>query len=265
MSRHNKARSLIILVLVVAAGTAIATLHGLGQGALLTTQDEPTPIQRGKLTQRQKEHGKLFKNKDVGNIHDLIRKQVAEGGSGEIYIESLPGLPELSPSGETASISDRLVTNAAQADAVIIGVVSGKTSQLNKTETFVFTDYDVNVFEVLKNNSAAPIDPNSAIIVTRSGGTVQLDGHVVRAVDRTAKPLQIGGKYLLFLRYLPATGAYLASEGPSSFKLEGNKVVTLTEDPRYSDFQKGKDVDSFINDVHAAVATSNERKERKNE
>ena len=59
------------MALAVAAGIAVATLHGRGQGASLTTQDEPTPIQRGKLTQRQKEHGKLFKNKGVGNIHDL--------------------------------------------------------------------------------------------------------------------------------------------------------------------------------------------------
>lgn len=87
----------------------------------------------------------------------------------------------------------------------------------------------------------------------------------MRAVDRTAKPFRVGDKYLLFLRYLPATGAYLASEGPSSFKLEEGKVVTLTEDPRYEDFQKGRDVVSFIKDVHAAVASCCERKERQNE
>jgi len=253
MRTGKRAKSLIILALVIAVVTAIATLHGRGQNAS-TAQDEPTPIQRGKLTRRQREHSRLFKNKGVGNIHDLIQKRVAEGESGEINIESLPGTPELSMSGEVAAPSDRLVTNAAQADAVVIGIVSGKTSQLNEAETFVFTDYNVNIVEVLKNNNASPISPNNTITVTRAGGAVQLEGRVVRAVDRTAKPLKVGEKYLLFLRYLPATGAYLASEGPSGFKLEGGKVVTLTEDPSYADFQKGRDVVSFINDVHAAVA-----------
>lgn len=84
----------------------------------------------------------------------------------------------------------------------------------------------------------------------------------MRAVDRTAKPLKVGEKYLLFLRFLPATGAYLPSDGPSSFKLEGGKVLTLTEDPRYADFQKGRDAVSLINDVHAAVSASGGRKER---
>ena len=55
------------------------------------------------------------------------------------------------------------------------------------------------------------------------------------------------------------------SDGPSSFKLEGGKVLTLTEDPRYADFQKGRDEVSLVNDVHAAVSASVERKERKNE
>ncbi len=201
----------------------------------------------------------------MGYVYDLVQKRAAEGDGDEINIESLPGTPELSPSGEASPASDRLVMNAAQADAVVIGVVSGKTSQLNDAETFVFTDYNVTVVEVLKNNISSPIRLDSPITVTRAGGIVQLEGHVVRAVDRTAKPLQIGDKYLLFLRYLPATSAYLASEGPSSFKLEGDKVVTLTEDLRYSDFQKGKDVVSFINAVHAAVAASNERKGGKNE
>jgi hypothetical protein len=259
MRSHKRARGLIIVALVVALVTSIVTLHGRGQNTS-TEQDEPTPIQRGSLTRRQREHGKLFKNKGVGTIHDLIQKRVAEGESGEINIESLPGTPELSPSGETAASSDRLVTNAAQADAVVIGVVSGKTSQLTEAETFVFTDYGVNVIEVLKNNSAAPISTDSTITVTRVGGAVQLEGYVVRAVDRTAKPLKVGGRYLLFLRYLPVTGAYITSGGPSSFKLEGDKVDTLTEDARYSNFQKGKHLVSFINDVPAAIAASNKKR-----
>lgn len=257
MSNRKRTDGLIVLSLVVAVVTAIAALDSRGQNSS-TAQDKPTPIQRGKLTQRQREHGKLFKNKGVGNIYALIQKRSAESDAEAINIESLPGTPELSQSGEVAS--DRLVTSAAQADAVVIGVVADKTSQLNEAETFTFTDYDVNVVEVLKNNAASPISPSAAITVTRAGGVVQLEGHTVRAVDRTAKPLQVGGKYLLFLRYLPATGAYLASEGPNSFKLEGDKVMTLTEDPRYADFQRGKDVGSFVNAVRFAIDASNEGK-----
>jgi hypothetical protein len=257
MSNRKRASGLIVLSLVVAVVMAIVALDSRGQNSS-TAQDKPTPIQRGKLTQRQREHGKLFKNKGVGNIYALIQRRSAEGDSEAINIESLPGTPELSRSGEVDS--DRLVTSVAQADAVVIGVVTDKTSQLNEAETFIFTDYAVNVVEVLKNNAASPISPNAVITVTRTGGVVQLEGHIVRAVDRTAKPLQVGDKYLLFLRHLPATGAYLASEGPNSFKLEGDTVMTLTEDPRYVGFQRGKDVVSFVNAVRSAIGTNNEGK-----
>jgi hypothetical protein len=264
MNNHRRTASLFVLSLFVLAVAAVATLHSHGQETS-ATQDGPTPIQRGRLTPRQREHGKLFKYKGVGNVYGLIQKMADEGDGGEINVESLPGTPELSQSGEAATPSDLLATNAAQADAVVIGIVSGKTSQLNEAETFVFTDYGLNVVEVLKNNESAPISGNSAITVTRPGGAVQVEGHVVRAIDRTAKPLKVGEKYLLFLRFLPATNAYLASEGPSSFKLEGGKVLTLTEDPRYADFQKGRDEVSLIDDLHAAVSSSGERKGRKNE
>lgn len=167
MSNRKRAGSLILLSLVIAFVTAAATMHGRGQNTS-TAQDEPTPVQRGMLTQKQREHGKLFKNTGVGNVHDLIQKRAAEGDAGDILIESLPGTPELSRTGEAAT--DRLVTSAAQADAVVIGIVSGKTSQLNEAETFVFTDYAVNVVEVLKNNGAAPISENGTVTVTRPGG-----------------------------------------------------------------------------------------------
>lgn len=257
MSNRKRAGGLIVLSLAVAVVTAIATLDSRGQNSS-AAQDKPTPVQRGKLTQRQREHGKLFKNKGVGNIYALIQRRSAEGDSEAINIESLPGTPELSRRGEADS--DRLVMSVAQADAVVIGVVTDKTSQLNEAETFVFTDYNVNVVEVLKNNAASPISPSAAITVTRAGGVVQLEGRIIRAVDRTAKPLQVEGKYLLFLRYVPATGACLASEGPNSFKLEGDKVLTLTEDPRYAGFQRGKDSVSFVNAVRSAIGANNEGK-----
>lgn len=167
MSRRKKTGSLVLLALTVAVLTAVTTLHSRGQNTS-AANDDPTPIQRGKLTQRQREHAKLFKNEGVGNVYDLARKRAAEGDAGEIIIDTLPGTPELSRSVETPS--DRLLTNAAQADAVVIGVVSDKTSQLNEAETFVFTDYGVNVSEVLKNNDASPISRNSTITVTRAGG-----------------------------------------------------------------------------------------------
>jgi hypothetical protein len=36
---------------------------------------------------------------------------------------------------------------------------------------------------------------------------------------KTTKPLKVGENFLLFLKCLPATGAYLAFEGLGSFKL----------------------------------------------
>ncbi len=119
---------------------------------------------------------------------------------------------------------------AQGADAVLVGVLKGKASFLTKDRDFIFTDFQMEVEEVIKNNPAAPLSLGSEITVTRPGGTLEISGREVRAVVGSFKPFQLGGKYVLFLEYVRTTGAYCA-HAEESFQLlpEGRSVRSGTE------------------------------------
>jgi hypothetical protein len=216
-------------------------------------KEEPTPVTRGVATPRQKEHGKLYpQDTGLGKLSTLIGNDKLDR-SKEINLTVLPSTPELSIDGTTESLG-KLVSSS---DAIVLGTVLSKTSQLTENETFVFTDYEVTISEVLKTK-VATIHPQKVITVTRPGGKILLEGVIVNAVDRNFKPLAIGASVLLFLKYLPATDSYQAVNNKSSFELLNNKVKPLSDAPDAKK-QRG-DVTSFLGDIRAAIASNGEAK-----
>jgi hypothetical protein len=206
------------------------------------------------MSDKQKEHSKLYrKYKGLGKLTDLVKREGNNTSDG-LEVTQLPPLRELAPGGRISVPGTFLNTLAGSADVVVIGTVKGKTSQLTKNGTFVFTDYDVTVEEVLKGKDAS-LQPQSSIVVTRPGGRILLQGRVVSAVDRVFHPFSIGGRYLLFLKFLPSTGAYHAVSDQGSFRLINNKKVELLTDAL--DVSRiEKDAASFISDVQTAIAVT---------
>lgn len=243
-----------VLLCAAIGSNAISSNQGPTPQSKDKLRDEATPVQVGVITEKQRQHSKLYSSY-TGN-GDL--QEIASNTPGdEVTIVSLPGIPELSPSGKPAtSALDPLVEDA---DAVVIGVVSEKTSQLNEKRTFIFTDYEFTVEEVLKSVPNAQIEPNTSITVTNPGGRILLNGKTVTAIDRTFKPLEKGKKYLLFLKLIPATGAYQVFDNKSGFELD-DKITVLTDAPVPVELRSGERVDPFLNHVKSSIAAYKNRK-----
>jgi len=246
-------KNMLLLVLLVAVAVISATaLQNPSTKKQVSHEQEATPVQEGVMTKEQRVHSRLFKEqKGIGKkLSEIADEQSDNEG---VVVEALPGLPMLSPQGESVS-KDTLEKTAGGADAIVIGVVNNKTSQLTETGMFTFTDYDVTVQEVLKSNSS--IKAGGQITVTRPGGTVLLNGRTISAIDRTSKPLEVGGRYLLFLQAVPATGAYQAVGKLSAFNLADTNASALTDDPLLpTEFRGIIDASLLINKVRAAVAS----------
>jgi hypothetical protein len=200
----------IARLLMIAGLVSVATIHGFAH-----TQ--------GEKTQRQKEHSKLYKNYETGKKLPELTKTVR----GDIVLRR--GTPFRGRSTYALnSLSEILKPMVCGADAVVIGTVSDKTSLLTENEDYVFTDYEVTVEEVLKNNQASPIQVNSVVTVTRPGGEIQFGGKKVEAIDESFKPLEVKQRYLLLLKLIPSTGAYQAVSDGGSFQLHGAKITSLS-------------------------------------
>ncbi len=220
-------------------------------------EDEPTPIEEGVMTEKQEKHSKIFKGyrDSTGGkrLKDLILNQ------NEVRVE-VPIGDVLAPRGTDLSeyLAAYLKKEVCNSDAIVVGTVTRKSSQLVDDGTFTFTDYEVNPDEVLRNNSKAPVQTGNSITLTRPGGSVNLKGHVIRARDRSYDLLSVGHRYLLFLQFVSETGAYQPiynSVLEDSFELDNGQMIQVSQKALPFGNSQPRNADSFLGEVRKAVAT----------
>lgn len=59
----------------------------------------------------------------------------------------------------------------------VVGEVKSKSSQLTEDQDFIFTDYEIQVEEVIKNNTSDSIAPNTEITVSNPGRSFNWSAH----------------------------------------------------------------------------------------
>jgi hypothetical protein len=211
---------------------------------------DATPVQFGVLTAKQSVHSKFYSHYLEGRGGKTISGLVAQakGRSKIASTIAFVGHGEVLTEPETPYVYFGALAHAS--DVVIRGKVTKKTSQITENDGFIFSDYDVVITEILKNNVTAPIDTGATITVTRPGGTVLLDGIIVEAEDRSCEPLPFNNHdVVLFLRFIPETGAYKSTQDTGSFEIDGSVLRPLTGVA----FPPGviRDKDSFLQTVRA--------------
>ena len=89
---------------------------------------------------------------------------------------------------------------ASTSTAVVIGtVVSGKCF-LNGNHTFVYTDYQVRVDHVLKQDPAANLSVGDQVVASKQGGALRFpSGHITNFIFPGHGLPAIGSQYILFL------------------------------------------------------------------
>jgi hypothetical protein len=240
-----------IVTLAVLALAAFGISYLAGTGTVLSLSQErkasvqdSTPIQIGAMTERQKEHSKLYKKYGRDEkIVDLLRRQ-----TGEIDLFRLPPLPAELGSAPKPTVQEMLQQVACSADAVVVGVPKRKTSQLTDTQDFVFTDYEVEVHQVLRNAGSQAIQEYGEITITRPGGVVLINGRKVRAIDETMPLLSLDKSYIFFLSLVPQTGAYRAVESGATYYLKGEQLQKFSYDNE-DRLTRGYTTTSFINEI----------------
>lgn len=255
MRSHKKSILISLIVLSVAMVTAMAALRRQTQNSSPSQnnsayKEEPTLIQEGVKTEKQKHHAKIFKGyNDVAKgrtIHDLVVER------GDVVLEREVGDMAMPRS---FNLQEYLQGLSCKSDAIVVGTVKNKSSQIIEEGTFTFTDYEVTIEDVLKNSTTALIVPNNNITVTRTGGAVKLNGHTIRAIDYSQRPLQIGVHYLFFLHYIPETGAYryVSNWGDDTFQISDNQISQVSAAPLPLTSRRTIDAAYFINEIHSIL------------
>lgn len=211
--------------------------------------NDATPVQQGVMTNKQRKHSKLFEIAGGKRLEDL-----PSNSSGDINTEQEVPL-KITP--RYNGLNDYLKGLACKADAVVIGTVKSKESQLTEQGTYIFTDYELSVENVLKNNAAAMIQPDAGITVTRAGGAVRLkgNGRLLTAASNSERPLKVGRSYILFLKFIPDTGAYsaVAYAGDNSFEIADGKVKQVSDSGLPFGMNNTTTQSSFMSEVQVAL------------
>ena len=223
------------------------------------SRQKATPIKKGVMTKQQKEHSKLLEtNPDGAKLTTLAGQSPARNG---LWVKEGPGIPELKtqidPNSNAAPQSqfDVLEGLVSNADLIVVGVVRNKSSQLTESETAIFTDYDIKVDQVLKDSSESRGQPKTNIVFTHLGGAVSLDGRTISYTPPDELLLWPSGRYLLFLKVIPATGAYQLSSEYGAFQLLRGGIIPAVSTPVLpASLREKKEAQSFIKEVRALAS-----------
>jgi hypothetical protein len=250
MNRKRLGAIVALIFLCAAIGSTVlsdnreATFQGKGK-----LDDQATPIQIGVRSKKQKHHSKLFK---YPNLNQGIPEAVASSPDGLDVTIGTP-MPGGDPHAPSFDLQKFVRDLTCQADVVLVGSVRSKDSYLTDDETFIFSEYKVRVKEVIKNNNAFPLQPGTHVEVVYPGGAVLIDGRKVRAIDKSFHPLKANKEYLLFLKYIPETGAYKVFNSQGNYLITKGRFTKLTDEAVPNELEMGPEI-SFTNQINTAVS-----------
>lgn len=149
-------------------------------------------------------HGKLFR----AGIPGQIQQQLA-ASKGDVVLRPFGMSSEI---GVELPLGAKLLTLTCQSDVAIVAKAGPSLSHPTADQGFVYTDWQFTVEEVLKDNPKAPIPGSATIVVTRPGGVLEINGRKVQAKLAHFRDFVQGEELLLYLQYVPETGAYSISQ-----------------------------------------------------
>jgi len=148
------------------------------------------------------------------------------------FWQAIPGLP------------------AGQSDAVVIGKVGSASAYTSLDKTDVYTEYVVQIEEILKNDQVHGLATGGSLIAVREGGGVELADQrvVIYATDQGR--LNVGGKYVLFLKYNEGGQDYSVLTG---YKLHGGHTQALDDSIDKFSIYDGVAQSRFLDVVREAI------------
>ena len=116
-------------------------------------------------------------------------------------------------------------------DAVVIGNVTDAKAYISEDKTAVYSEFTVQVWNVLKNSQALPLGMDTVVTVLRPGGGVRFPSGKIRKFLVAGRGLpHTGRRYAFFLKYDDLAQAYYIVTG---YELLGGKVFPLDGIPQY--------------------------------
>jgi hypothetical protein len=139
--------------------------------------------------------------------------------------------------------------------AVIIGEVTDAQAHFSDDQTDVYSEFSVQVSEVLKNDEKTALAAGTSVIVERSGGRVRFpSGKVMVSASNNQDLPRIGKRYLFFLTHEgPDAHIYEDFLILTGYELREGRVFPLDKAGRGYTAYKGSSETLLVNDLAVAL------------
>jgi hypothetical protein len=144
-----------------------------------------------------------------------------------------------------------------ESDAVILGKVTNAEAHLSSDKTGIYSEFTVEILDILKNDNYRPLKVSGSVAVERAGGQVRFpSGHVTMMYVSNLGVPRVGERYVLFLTHnfpfqVRRDEDYRILTG---YELLDGRVVPL-DSGRLVEFEshRGKDESTFVAELKAAI------------
>jgi hypothetical protein len=113
-------------------------------------------------------------------------------------------------------------------DLIILGSVTKRQPYLSENNTSIYTEFNVQTEEVLKQRARSPVKAKDVVVAEREGGGIRLpDGRVTRHfVDGIGFMPEVGKRYVLFLKTNVGDEDYTIV---CSYELRADRIIPLED------------------------------------
>jgi hypothetical protein len=248
MRRHN------LIVLISFAALAVAVMTAARTPQAKNSSNAPFLQQEKENKANSQRRGKLVPI-DAAPEESDPWKQALRANKNRRYNhepgEPLMNQPDGQIYGRVDEVSPPPPIPASASDFIIVGTIIKAQPYLDERERSIYSEFTIEVEEVIKNNTPTPLTPNNSIVADRVGGALRLpNGRVLRYVVSGAGALPAsGGRYLLFLKRIHEEQDLSILAG---YELSGGLVSPLEDIPDRKPYVGAKETD-FLRVVRDAV------------
>jgi hypothetical protein len=151
-----------------------------------------------------------------------------------------------------------------ESNEVVVGTVTVGQAFLSNDKRRIYSEFKVEVKEVIKTSGSAYLRVGDSIDIERIGGRIKLpSGKILVRGNMPDSMPEIGGRYVFFLKFDPHTDDYPLVTG---YQLNGTQVYRLDdmnyEDSNWRDLNHAlrpetESEDQFLQHVRNEASTAN--------
>ena len=147
---------------------------------------------------------------------------------------------------------------ADESDLVVIGKISNVSAYLSNDKSGVYSEFTIQVDQILKSDSLKKIEPRNSITADRAGGTVRYPNgqKVVYELSEFNLP-QVGREYAFFLKHNGESQNY---EILTLYEFNDSRVIQLDSGRRFDDF-KNTNKKNFVEAIRNKILASSTLKQ----